>query len=119
MQEYKFYSDVPQTAQNLRKIRQAILIEDMPVLIEGEPGVGKTVLVKYLARMHNKELVRINFSEETDISDLIGTFRPSVDKKLDSIKFEWVDGPLLGALKEGKWILFDEVIFLLHYVTLY
>eukprot|EP00198_Chlamydomonas_reinhardtii_P014222 XP_001703559.1 predicted protein [Chlamydomonas reinhardtii] len=49
------------------------------VLLEGSPGVGKTSLVAALAK--------------------------SVGQTL----FAWVDGPLLGALRAGHWVLLDEL----------
>ena len=44
-------------------------------------------------------LVRINLSEQTEISDLIGSDLPSEGKS--SMCFEWHDGPLLAAMKSG------------------
>ena len=76
--------------------------------------------------------MRINLSEQTDISDLFGSDLPvpdttnsrevtegSVDEERASrevvgggssgARFAWCDGVFLRALKEGKWVLLDEL----------
>ena len=60
-----------------------------------------------LASLTGNTLVRINLSEQTEISDLIGSDLPSEGKS--SMCFEWHDGPLLAAMKSGYWILLDEL----------
>ena len=75
--------------------------------MEGSPGVGKSSIVAALAKRTGNELVRINLSEQTEISDLIGSDLPSEGK--NSMCFEWHDGPLLAAMKSGHWILLDEL----------
>ena len=103
---------------------------DRPVLLEGSPGVGKTALVAALAKLCGRRLIRINLSEQTDIADLLGSDLPSgtsgdvvsdagdVDTPMKdtselhntkSSPFEWIDGPLLQAVKEGHWCLLDEL----------
>ena len=57
--------------------------------------------------MTGNKLVRINLSEQTEISDLIGSDLPSETK--GSMTFEWHDGPLLAAMKSGNWVLLDEL----------
>jgi hypothetical protein len=77
------------------------------VLLEGSPGVGKSSLVIALAAITGNKLVRINLSEQTEISDLIGSDLPTSGG--DSMTFEWHDGPLLAAMKAGNWVLMDEL----------
>lgn len=57
--------------------RVAISIsQNEPVLLVGETGVGKTTSVQYLAEKTNHKLVVINMSNQSDISDLLGGFKP-------------------------------------------
>ncbi|XP_065904261.1 midasin-like isoform X2 [Dysidea avara] len=78
-----------------------------PVLLEGTPGVGKTSLVMALGQASGHHVVRINLSEQTDIGDLFGSDLPVEGTK--KITFKWRDGPFLKALKNGDWILLDEM----------
>lgn len=82
-------------------------------MLEGSPGVGKTTLVQALANAAGYHLTRINLSEQTDISDLFGADLP-VDGA-DGGVFAWRDGPFLKALKDGHWILLDEVRNLIYH----
>jgi len=77
-----------------------------PILLEGSPGVGKTSLVGALAKASGNILVRINLSEQTDITDLFGADLPVEGGK--GGEFAWRDGPLLAALKAGHWVVLDE-----------
>ncbi|KAH8296969.1 hypothetical protein KR044_002099 [Drosophila immigrans] len=47
-----------------------------PVLLVGETGVGKTSSVQYLAERTEHKLVAINMNNQSDVSDLIGGFKP-------------------------------------------
>ena len=111
---YDFDFSVPTTNLNLVKIMRALSIHK-PALIEGVPGIGKTALVKSIANLIGFDLVRINLSEQTDISDLLGNDLPNLNIDDDSHDskdrqiFSWHDGPLLSAINSGKWVLLDEI----------
>ena len=94
---------------NLTKLLRALMIPK-PLLLEGNPGVGKTTTVMELARLTGKKITRINLSEQTDLTDLYGMDVPTsaVDGDLHLL-FKWNDGPFLTALKEGHWIILDEI----------
>jgi midasin len=78
-----------------------------PILLEGAPGVGKTSLIHALAEQTGHDVVRINLSEQTDVSDLFGSDLPVEG---EAGRFEWRDGPLLQALKSSHtWIVLDEM----------
>ncbi|XP_062836825.1 midasin isoform X1 [Anolis carolinensis] len=94
------------TAMNAQRLLRALQL-NKPILLEGSPGVGKTSLVAALAKASGNCLVRINLSEQTDVTDLFGTDLPVEGGK--GGEFAWRDGPLLAALKAGHWIVFDEL----------
>ncbi|KAI5256381.1 Midasin [Manis pentadactyla] len=94
------------TAMNAQRLLRATKL-NKPILLEGSPGVGKTSLVGALARASGNILVRINLSEQTDITDLFGADLPVEGGK--GGEFAWRDGPLLAALKAGHWVVLDEV----------
>ena len=109
-----FNLHAPTTGVNLRRILRAMQI-NKPILLEGSPGVGKTSLISAFAVASGHRLVRINLSEQTDISDLMGSDLPtsgdesSTDETGGTGSFKWCDGVLLRAIKQGDWVLLDEL----------
>uniref|UniRef100_T1K3A0 Midasin n=1 Tax=Tetranychus urticae TaxID=32264 RepID=T1K3A0_TETUR len=98
--------DSPTVASNTQRLLRAMQLSK-PILIEGVPGVGKTSLVQSMAKAANYQVIRINLSEQTDVSDLFGADLPVEGCEG---RFSWRDGPLLQALKSDScWILLDEL----------
>ncbi|KAL0877422.1 hypothetical protein Bca101_027127 [Brassica carinata] len=96
----------PTTCRNVLRVLRAMQLSK-PILLEGSPGVGKTSLIMALGKYSGHKVVRINLSEQTDMMDLLGSDLP-VESDED-MKFAWSDGILLQALKEGSWVLLDEL----------
>ena len=105
-QQYAFQA--PTTACNVLRLIRAMQL-DKAILLEGNPGVGKTSLVEALATKCNKRLVRINLSEQTDIADLFGSDLPTSSENSSRPEFAWSNGVFLEALKRGDWVLLDEL----------
>eukprot|EP00536_Pseudo-nitzschia_multiseries_P001226 jgi/Psemu1/180444/e_gw1.15.197.1 len=103
-----FDMTAPTTSLNAFRVLRAMQLRK-PILLEGSPGVGKTSLVNALASASGNKLVRINLSEQTDISDLMGSDLPVESSTNNGPSFEWCDGVLLTAIKEGSWVLLDEL----------
>ncbi|XP_063233945.1 LOW QUALITY PROTEIN: midasin-like [Bacillus rossius redtenbacheri] len=104
--ERAFVFTTPQTCEAALHVLRSMQLH-RPVLLEGSPGVGKTALVQALASCAGFKLVRINLSEQTDVSDLFGADLPVEGGEPG--QFAWHDGPFLQALKAGDWILLDEL----------
>ncbi|KAL9073027.1 MAG: hypothetical protein Q9157_004900 [Trypethelium eluteriae] len=96
----------PTTKSNAMRIFRA-LQSPKPILIEGNPGVGKTTLIAALAKFVGKPLTRINLSEQTDLMDLFGSDVPADGAAVGT--FAWRDAPFLRAMKRGDWVLLDEM----------
>ncbi|KAF2362034.1 ATPase dynein-related AAA domain [Trinorchestia longiramus] len=96
----------PRTCINLVRVLRGLQLS-RPLLLEGSPGVGKTSLVVALAKASSNDIVRINLSEQTDVSDLFGADLPV--EGANGGKFAWRDGPLLQALRNGSWVVLDEL----------
>ncbi|XP_011501204.1 PREDICTED: midasin-like [Ceratosolen solmsi marchali] len=96
----------PTTERNTLKLLRALQLRK-PVLLEGSPGVGKTSLVSALAKASGHTCLRINLSDQTDVSDLFGADLPVEGGR--GGEFAWRDGPFLHALRAGHWILLDEL----------
>ena len=110
VQNYTF--DVSGVQTNLLKILRGMQL-DKPILLEGVPGVGKTSLVESLAKATGHKIIRINLSEQTDMSDLFGADLPVEGSNRDEDSppsFSWRDGPLLRGLKsDDTWVILDEL----------
>jgi midasin len=98
--------DAPTTLQNTMRVIRALQVSKA-ILLEGNPGAGKTALVTALARITGKPLVRINLSDQTDLMDLFGADVPTEGGAAGS--FSWRNGPLLQAMQSGSWVLLDEM----------
>lgn len=103
----EFSFDAPITKQNVIRLLRCMQIENRAILLEGSPGVGKSSLIQAVCKASGHKLTRINLSEQTEVSDLFGADLPTDGGESGS--FQWRDGPFLRALKEGNWILLDEV----------
>jgi len=97
---------VPTTKMNAMRVVRA-LQGTKPILLEGNPGVGKTTLITALARACNRPLIRINLSDQTDLMDLFGTDVPV--EGAGAGNFRWQNAPFLEAMQNGSWVLLDEM----------
>jgi MoxR-like ATPase len=100
--KYSINEDV--VKQNLKTILMALTL-DKAIMLEGPPGVGKTSLIQFLAHKVGIKFYRVNLNEQTDMIDLLGSDVPSSSSSV----FSWADGVLIQAMKQGAWILLDEL----------
>ncbi|MFH1878822.1 MAG: HEAT repeat domain-containing protein [Candidatus Omnitrophota bacterium] len=66
---------VLKAVKDLQKIAQAVMMRD-PLLLVGDTGVGKTTLIRYLARLSKNNLYRFNLNGQTDKTEFIGGYKP-------------------------------------------
>ena len=76
------------------------ILADGHILIEGVPGVAKTLTAKLIAKAIDAQYSRIQFTPDLMPSDVLGTsvFNPK------TIDFEFKQGPIFGNI-----ILIDEI----------
>jgi MoxR-like ATPase len=76
------------------------LLADGHILIEGVPGVAKTLIAKLIARLINAKFSRIQFTPDLMPSDVLGTnvFNPQ------TAGFQFKAGPIFGNV-----VLIDEI----------
>lgn len=101
-----FNLHAPTTSANAMRVVRAMQVHK-PILLEGSPGVGKTSLISAVAKATGNTLIRINLSEQTDLIDLFGSDAPVEGGQTG--EFVWRDAPFLRAMKNGEWVLLDEM----------
>lgn len=79
----------------LRRLRD----KRIPVLLYGPPGTGKTALVEAAF----PDLLTVAGTGDTVVEDFLGNFIPLPDGG-----FEFVYGPLVVAMREGRALLVDD-----------
>ncbi|KAM0819051.1 putative Midasin [Seiridium cardinale] len=90
--------------RNLLNLVRATSTRRFPVLIQGPTSSGKTSMIEFLANFTGNKFVRINNHEHTDLQEYLGTYVSGADGKL---RFQ--EGLLVQALREGHWIVLDEL----------
>ncbi|KAI1268601.1 midasin [Xylariaceae sp. FL1019] len=88
------YIITPYVERNLLNLVRATSTRRFPILIQGPTSAGKTSMIEYLANFSGNKFVRINNHEHTDLQD-------------GKLKFQ--EGLLVQALREGHWIVLDEL----------
>jgi MoxR-like ATPase len=74
------------------------------VLLEGVPGLGKTLLVRTLSDVFSLEFRRIQFTPDLMPADIIGTNIVMEDAATGKRQFQYQPGPIFGQI-----ILADEI----------
>lgn len=77
---------------------------ELPVMLKGPTGVGKTRFIEAMARDLGRELITIAGHEDLTASDLVGRFL------LKGSETVWEDGPLTRAVRESAIFYLDEVV---------
>ncbi|KAI6875585.1 midasin, partial [Hortaea werneckii] len=98
------YILTPFIRSNLENLVRATSTRQFPVLIQGPTSSGKTSMIEYLAGRTGHKFVRINNHEHTDLQEYLGTYVSGADGRL-----QFQEGILVRALREGHWIVLDEL----------
>lgn len=76
----------------------------LPVLIKGPTGCGKTRFVTHMAKKLHKPLYTVSCHDDLTAADLVGRHLIGPDGTY------WQDGPLTKAVREGGICYLDEVV---------
>ena len=77
---------------------------NLPVMLKGPTGCGKTRFVEYMSWKLGRTLVTVGCHEDLTASDLVGKYTLRGDETV------WQDGPLTTAVKAGGIAYLDEVV---------
>ena len=94
------------TTENLRLLAEAVN-SLRPILIKGPLGVGKTSLIKDIAKQLDKDssMLTLHLNEQTDAKLLIGMYTSTKTPG----SFSWQPGVLTTAVKEGRWVMIEDL----------
>lgn len=81
--------------EELRRLRT----QRVPVLLYGPPGTGKTAMVEAAF----PDLLTVAGTGDTVVDDFLGSYNP-----LPGGGYEFVHGPLVTAMREGRVLLVDD-----------
>lgn len=76
---------------------------NIPLMIKGPTGCGKSQLVEYMALRLNMPLIKVACNEDTNAADLLGRF---LIKGGETV---WQDGPVTRAVRQGGLLYLDEI----------
>lgn len=82
---------------------EAAFAQQVPVLLKGPPGSGKTRFVEHMAWRLGRPLVTVACHDELSAADLVGRWL------LDADGTRWQDGPLAQAARHGGICYLDEL----------
>ncbi len=77
---------------------------DLPVLIKGPTGCGKTRFIEYMGEKLNRKVYTVVCHDDLSAADLVGRHL------IDENGTYWQDGPLTKAVREGGICYLDEII---------
>lgn len=83
---------------------EAAYANQLPVLLKGPTGCGKTRFVEYMAWRLRRPLLTVSCHDDLAASDLIGRYLVKGGETV------WVDGPLVRAVRHGGICYLDEVV---------
>jgi cobaltochelatase CobS len=81
------------------------IVENRRVMLIGHTGAGKTSLIEQVAARGGHGVVRSNMNGQTTVGDFVGFWTVKGGETL------WVDGVLPTAMREGLWLIVDEIDF--------
>lgn len=86
------------------EIFSTALEENIPVLLKGPTGCGKTRFMEYMSWRTNRPLVTVACHDDLTTADLVGRYLIQNDTTI------WRDGPLTTAVRNGCICYLDEIV---------
>ncbi len=86
------------------EIAKAAYANQLPLLLKGPTGCGKTRFMEFLAWELDRPLITVSCHDDLSTSDLVGRYLLRGGEAL------WVDGPLALALRAGAICYLDEIV---------
>lgn len=86
------------------QIFEAAYAHQLPVLLKGPTGCGKTRFMEYMAWKLKRPLITVSCHDDLTASDLVGRYLVRGGETI------WIDGPLARAVRVGAICYLDEIV---------
>ncbi|MBY0270723.1 MAG: CbbQ/NirQ/NorQ/GpvN family protein [Burkholderiales bacterium] len=83
---------------------EAAHASQLPVLLKGPTGCGKTRFIEHMAWRLKRPLITVSCHDDLTAADLVGRYL------ITSNETVWIDGPLARAVRSGAICYLDEVV---------
>src|SRR5512147_2895310 len=83
---------------------EAAYRQQIPVLLKGPTGCGKTRFMEHMAWRLKRPLITVSCHDDLTASDLVGRYL------VKGGETTWVDGPLTRAVRAGAICYLDEIV---------
>jgi nitric oxide reductase NorQ protein len=78
--------------------------QNLPILLKGPTGCGKTRFMQYMAWRLKRPLITVSCHDDLSTSDLVGRYLIRAGEAI------WTDGPLTLAVRAGAICYLDEIV---------
>lgn len=85
-------------------IFQAAFRQQLPVLLKGPTGCGKTRFMQHMAWRLKRPLITVSCHDDLTATDLVGRYLITANETV------WVDGPMARAIRMGAILYLDEIV---------
>ena len=86
------------------EVFEAAYKNQLPVLLKGPTGCGKTRFMEYMGWRLKRPLITVSCHDDLTASDLVGRYLVTGGETV------WVDGPLARAVRAGSICYLDEIV---------
>lgn len=86
------------------EVFEAAYKNQLPVLLKGPTGCGKTRFMEYMSWRLKRPLITVSCHDDLTASDLVGRYLVTGGETV------WIDGPLARAVRAGSICYLDEVV---------
>ncbi len=85
-------------------IFQAAFRQQLPVLLKGPTGCGKTRFMQHMAWRLKRPFITVSCHDDLTATDLVGRYLITANETV------WVDGPMARAVRLGAILYLDEIV---------
>src|SRR3989344_31004 len=83
---------------------EAAYASQLPVLLKGPTGCGKTRFIEHMAWRLKRPLITVSCHDDLTAADLVGRYLITANETV------WVDGPMARAVRTGAMLYLDEIV---------